>query len=238
MSPDDGPRPGWSPPRGRDERYDAQPGLTRLPSWAWRRLPLAGKALVVLLPVAALVLALVLAPGIRDSKEERARDDQERSERLRAARAERLRAEQRPRFASGEPAPDSVSGRERLLATAAARVQTDARERVASGELDGPIRDTACEPYPRTEDRRGAERDLAATSGRYACLAVTAAFGANAGGDAGPYEASEAGALGHPYRVRIDFSSGRLAYCKVSGRAGEGGLRAESLVTVPRACGG
>lgn len=233
-----GRRGGWSPPRGRDERYEAQPSLTRLPGWAWRRLPVAGKLLVALLPFAVVALVLLLGPGIRESKDERAQAERERIERNQAARAERLRAEQRPRFASGSPAPDSEAGRARLVDGAARAVDADARTRVAAGTLDGPIRGVGCEPYPRTESRAGADQDLSQRYGRYACLAATAEFTGNASDDARPYASSEAGAIGHPYRVRIDFDSGRFAFCKVSGRAGEGGLRAEPVVTVPRVCGG
>ena len=44
--------------------------------------------------------------------------------------------------------------------------------------------------------------------------------------------------IGHPYRVRIDFESGRYALCRVAGRPGEGSLQARQAVTVPRVCGG
>jgi hypothetical protein len=53
-----------------------------------------------------------------------------------------------------------------------------------------------------------------------------------------PYAQSEAGRIGHPYRVRIDFDSGRYAFCKIAGRPGEGSLKARQAVTVPRVCGG
>jgi hypothetical protein len=38
--------------------------------------------------------------------------------------------------------------------------------------------------------------------------------------------------------MKIDFTSGRYALCKIAGRAGEGSLGASAVVTVPRACGG
>ena len=46
------------------------------------------------------------------------------------------------------------------------------------------------------------------------------------------------GVLGHPYRVRIDFDTGRYAFCKVFGRPGEGQLKRHQGVTVPAVCGG
>jgi hypothetical protein len=220
------------------DRYEPLPGLAELPGWLWRRLPGPGKVAVVLLPFVVLGLVLALGPGIRESKEERARSEEQRIERERAAREARLREEQQPRFAAGAPAPESVPGRERLVEEAAASVRTDARRRAAAGELDGPIRGIECEPFPRTTSGTGADQDLSRRFGIYSCLAVTAQFSGSTGGEPAPYAQSEAGTVGHPYRVRIDFESGRYAYCKIFGRAGEGGLRAEQPVTVPRACGG
>ena len=98
--------------------------------------------------------------------------------------------------------------------------------------MPGPIRRAECEPFPRNTAGIGAERDLSTSSGNYSCLAITAEFGGSgAGRDA--WGESESGAIGHPYRGRIDFETGRFAYCKVSGRAAEGGLTAKLAVTVP-----
>ncbi len=135
------------------------PGWRLLPGRVWRRLPPAGRVLVVLLPFAAVGLALALAPGIDESKEERSRAEEQRLERLRSARVERIREQQQPRF---EPRPrlrPAIPARERLVATASGAVLADARRRVAAGELDGPIRRVACEPFPRTVSGRGADQD-------------------------------------------------------------------------------
>jgi hypothetical protein len=221
------------------DRYEPLPGLADLPTWIWRRLPGPGKVALILLPFVVIGLILALGPGIRDSKEERARSEEQRIERERAAREARLREQQRPRFAAGAPAAESVAGRERLLETAAVSVRADARKRAAAGELTGPIRGVECEPFPRTTSGIGAEQDPSRRFGIYSCLAVTAQFsGSTGGGEVAPYTQSEAGTVGHPYRVRIDFESGRYAFCKIAGRAGEGGLSARQVVTVPRVCGG
>jgi hypothetical protein len=212
------------------DRHEPLPGLTRLPQWVWRRLPPAGKVGVALLPVAAIGLALALAPGIDRGKEERASAEAERLEQARAERLERLRREQQPRFASGEPAAASLAARRRLVAEMAVAVRGDARARVQAGTLSGPIRRVRCEPFPRTEDRRGVHQDPSRRVGRYACLAVTAQFG--------PSAEQGAGAIGHPYRARIDFETGRYAFCKVAGRPGEGSIGRAPFVPVPPACGG
>jgi hypothetical protein len=212
------------------DRYEPLPGVTRLPSWVWRRLPRAAKVGVALLPLVALGLVLALGPGIERGKEERASAQAERREQARAARIEGLRREQQPRFGRGTPAMASLAARERLLADAAASVGRDARARVAAGALNGPIERVACEPFPRSVERRGAEGDPSRRFGRYACLAVTGEFG--------PTEASEGGMIGHPYRLRVDFENGRYAFCKVSGRPGEGSIATTPHVSVPRVCGG
>lgn len=213
------------------------PGVIDLPGWIWRRLPGPGKVAVLVLPIVLIAVGLAVMPSIEESKQDRARSEQQRIERERAAREARLREQQRPRFARAAPAPTSVPGRERLVDTAGASVLADARERAAGGELDGPIRGVTCEPYPRSVSGRGADQDLSRRAGNYSCLAVTARFEGSQGAEQGAYAQSEAGVIGHPYRVRIDFRTGRYALCRVSGRAGEGGLQARQAVTVPRACG-
>jgi hypothetical protein len=221
------------------DRYEPLPGLFDLPGWIWRRLPTVGRVGVVLLPFVVVGLVLALGPGIEKSKEDRARSEEQQAARQQAAREAAQREQQRPRFGTAAPAPDSVAGRERLLDAAARSVRADATRRAAAGEFSGPIRGVDCEPFPRTTSGTGAAQDLSKTTGAYSCLAVTARFSGSTGdGEVAPYTQSEAGTIGHPYRVRIDFSSGRYAFCKVAGRPGEGSLRANQRVTVPRVCGG
>jgi hypothetical protein len=221
---------GGNASRVSGERHEPLPGLTGLPAWIWRRLPPAGKVGVALLPVVAVGLILALGPGIERGKEERARTEAQRLEQARQARVERLRREQQPRFGRGDAAAASLPARRRLLAETAVAIRADARNRVEAGTLSGPIRSVQCEPYPRTVEQSGAHEDLSRPVGRYACLAVTTEIRATA--------EHEAGVIGHPYRVRIDFESGRFAFCKVAGRAGEGSIGQAPLVPVPAACGG
>ncbi len=96
--------------------------------------------------------------------------------------------------------------------------------------MSGPIEDVDCEPFPRNVTGVGAEDSTDQRFGRYFCVAVTARFERSAG--------TAGGLIGHPYRVRIDFDTGRYAFCKVSGRPGEGLLRRRIGVTIPPACGG
>ena len=226
--------PSDDPPRGTPgsapDRYEPLPGIAGLPRWIWSKLPRAGRIALALLPFAVLALVLLLGPGIDESKDRRAAAERERRAQLTAERARRIEAEQRPRFRRGAPAGRDVAPRSALVSALPAAIEADARRRVAAGDLDGPIRSVECEPYPRSVEGRGAHLDPSQPTGRYSCLAVTR--------EVRPTETNEGAVIGHPYRVMVDFDSGRYAFCKVSGRPGEGSLSAEILVPVPEACGG
>jgi len=87
-----------------------------------------------------------------------------------------------------------------------------------------------CEGYPPAAAGAQPEADPSKRAGRYACIAVTSEIPATSG--------NRSGVLGHPYRARIDFRSGRYAYCKVRGRPGELAVKATPSVPVPAVCGG
>ena len=212
------------------DRYEPLPGVVGLPGWIWRKLPPAARVGLALLPVVGIALALLLAPGIDEAKDERARAEQERLAQLRADRIARLEAEQRPRTGRGAPAGGNLARRAALVAALPDAIQADARRRVSSGALDGPIRSVRCEPYPRSASGNGAHLDPSVPTGRYSCLAVTQTVEAG--------ERNEAAVIGHPYRAKVNFDSGRYAFCKVSGRPGEGSLGQQPVVPVPAVCGG
>jgi hypothetical protein len=206
------------------------PGIIDLPAWLWRRAPRAAKVGGVLALVALAGVALVIGPDIRESKRERERAEQQERLRARAAREARIRREQRPRFVNGPAATSGVAARRRLLDAAGASVLADARRRVARGQLTGPIQGVECEPFPRNVAGIGAHDSTDERFGRYYCLAVTAEFKET--------EQTTGGVIGHPYRMRIDFDSGRYAFCKIAGRPAEGQLKRRLGVTVPPVCGG
>jgi hypothetical protein len=215
--------------RGQPERYEPLPGIFDLPGWLWRRTPPPVRVALVVLVLALIGVGFAIAPGIRESKEERERAEREERLQARAEREASIRREQRPRFVDGRPAA-SVPARRRLVEAAGESVLADARRRVAEGRLGGPIRNVDCEPFPRNVTGIGAEDSTERRFGRYFCLAVTAEFGRSA--------VTIGGSIGHPYRARIDFDTGRYAYCKIVGRPGEAQLRRRIGPTVPRACGG
>jgi len=212
------------------ERYEPMPGFLDLPGWLWRKMPPVANGALVLAFVGLIAVALMIAPGIRETKSEREKAEQQQRERARKANEARLEREQRPRFVNGPPATSGVPARHRLVDAASDSVLADARRRVAAGQLRGPIEGVDCEPFPRNVAGIGADDSTDLRYGRYHCLAVTARFKET--------ENTSGGLLGHPYRVRIDFDTGRYAFCKIAGRPGEGQLRRHLTVTVPTVCGG
>jgi hypothetical protein len=210
--------------------YEPLPDLSELPRWIWRRLPPAGKVAVGLLPGVVIALVLAFGPSVERSKQERAVVQEQRRAQALAARAERLRAEQRPRRGRGGPAGADLRARERLLDDVRVAILADARERVAAGALARPILRVECEPFPRTLGGTAPHDEASARAGRYACLAVTSDLQSGA--------PAPVGASGHPYRTRIDFQTGRYAFCKIAGSPGKTlPTTRDPLVPLPRACG-
>jgi hypothetical protein len=216
--------------RELDDRYEPLPGLMQLPGFVWRRLPNAAKVAVVAAALGAVVLAVLLRPGIQSAREEHARAEAAESARIQRLILERTRREQRPRFARGAPAGGDLGARHQLLASAVASIRTDASTRSAAGEFNGPILRVECESYPPTAAHAPADADPSRRTGRYACIAVTSEIPAT--------EGNRSGSVGHPYRARIDFKDGRYAFCKIRGRPGELAVKARPSVPVPRVCGG
>jgi hypothetical protein len=213
-----------------NDRYEPLPDLHRLPAYVWRRMSRGARLAVVAAAVAAVALAVLLAPGIQRSKEERARAEAAERARAQLLDLRRTRREQRPRFAHGEPAGRDLGARAALVASASQSIRADASERAAAGEFNGPIMRVKCEPYPRAVAAVPADRVPSKRLGRYACLAVTSEIPSTPG--------NRSGLLGHPYRVRIDFRTGRYGFCKVRGRPGELAVKSQPSVPLSPACGG
>jgi hypothetical protein len=198
------------------DRYEPAPGFLELPGWLWRRTSTALK-----LGVAA-VLALVVAGAVAaaiTSRSDARRADEAAAQRSAAVHREEIakaRAEQTPHLGT------SRGSRTAMAAGMSDAILADARARARTGELKGPILRVACERFPKTVGPVPRERDR-----RYSCVAVTAEIARSAGG--------EAGAIGHPYRARMDFSTGHFAFCKISARLDP---VKNPEVTTPEACGG
>lgn len=216
--------------RELDDRYEPLPGLAQLPAFLWRRLPRPAKLAVVAVGIAAVIAAIALAPAIQRSRDDHARNEAAERARIQQRDLEKTRREQRPRFARGTPARTDLAARGRLLASAEASIQADASTRSKAGEFNGPIMRVECKGYPPGTEATPADADPSKRTGLYSCIAVTSEVPATAG--------NRGGLLGHPYRVRIDFRTGRYAFCKVRGRPGELAVRARRSGPLPRVCGG
>ena len=221
------------------DRYEPLPSLPEIPAFLLRRLGPRGRraaaALGGLLVAGIAAFAVFGLPAVQDTKQERAAAEQAAIDASRAQEVARIRAEQYVLRGTGTPARGlegaaAIAARQALAADLSEAVEDDARARVVAGELEQGILRAECERYPRGAHGEDPATDLASRTGRYSCIAVTA--DAPRG-----LETQESSSIGYPYRAMVDFTTGRLAYCKVSGRPGEGALRDVS-VRVPAACGG
>lgn len=221
------------------DRYDPLPSLPQIPAFLFRKLSPRGRRVAAGLGGGLLLCfaigVVVGLPQIQSGKQERAQAEAERAATDKAALEARLKAEQRPVRGDGPAATAGLSlgatlaAREALLGSLAVAIERDAASRVRSGDLEQPVREVECEPFPRSrgpDPATLADRPL----GNYACLAETAAI--PAGG------ATVGGSVGYPYRAQVRFTDGRFTFCKVSGRPGEKALPARPVVTVPPECGG
>jgi hypothetical protein len=215
-------------PTNVEDRYEPLPGILQLPGYVWRRMPRWARLAAVVAGGAAVALIVLIAPAIDRAREDHARAEAERSARIRAQDLAQTKREQRPRFDRAAPAGRDLGARGELVVTAVASIQADAAERSAAGEFNGPIDRVECEGYP--PGAAPADRDPSLRRGVYACIAVTSEIPATSG--------NRSGMVGHPYRMRIDFTTGRYAFCKVRGRPGELAIKAPSGVALSPACGG
>ncbi len=184
--------------------------MTQLPGWLWARMGRVSKALVVLAALGVITAAALLAPQIAGTKRDNEAQERREAAEARARAIRELKELQRPR--TGRSAQQSralvVLDLERLITT-------DARSRPQVGRV---LR-TECEAIPA---------DAART--RFSCTAVSS--------DIPKGERSRGGAIGYPFRALVDFRTGRLAWCRIAGRPGEGSNKGRGLVEIPARCGG
>jgi len=218
---------------GHEDRYEPMPGLLSLPGFLVRKLGPRGRVAAAVLGALAaaglIVAAVLLVPVITDVKRDNAEHAEREADRARAAERRALLRAQRPQTALATPAPAIAAiDRRDVVGQLERAIVSDVERRVAAGALRPPVAMyTSCATLRNTAD---ALVGAGPRFGRLTCTAVTSRIPATPG--------TAAGVVGHPFRARVDFQSGRMTWCKVSGRAGEGGYRRNALVSVPRACGG
>jgi hypothetical protein len=221
------------------DRYEPLPGLFEIPGFLVRKIPPRARkpaAFAGIVLLAAVAVALVLSiPAITESKDDRAATDARAEREHDALRAAQLKAELRLREGRGPAArgltgAEAVDTRKALVAQLNADVEADALSRVQSGEFTQSVVRVECERFPRRVGNPDPALDPGARTGRYSCLAITA--------DAPRTETQNPSSIGYPYRALVQFETGRFAYCKITGKPGEGGLTGEIPLRVPPACGG
>lgn len=189
---------------------------------------------IVVAVVAALGAgAALIVPGLQDDAATERRAAAVAQARADAAETARLQLDIRPVSAAGparRPGEAPLAHRVRLVTAGEAAVFADARRRVAAGTMDGPVADVRCTPYPHTDARRALEADTTVAKGRYECYAVERTFElSDLNGQA------RTGLVGIPYWLVVDYRTADMAFCKITPRAGEAGLRVNGVV-VPEAC--
>jgi hypothetical protein len=206
----------------QNDRYEPLPGLLQLPGFLYRKLGPRGRVAAkiggALFVGGVVAAAIVLGPRIADTKRERSARDRREAAAAAAERRRALIAEQRPH--RGRAGSDG--SRPAVLAELQAAILADARARATSGELTGPAAESVrCRPLT------GVDPDAGRVP--YDCIAITSVLPEG--------EDLPQGVIGHPFRAVVEYPTGRYTWCKISGRAGEGGLSAKDpAVRIPLAC--
>src|SRR3954469_3342290 len=190
------------------------------------------RLLLVGLAVAG-VVALVSLSDSSPSGKERAAANRERLRKLRAEQVRleaarrrdpavrretaRMRAEQRPHFGSAAAAwPGTRAGQQRLVRALDQAITRGAIRRWRAHELNARVHRTVCVHLVRPNVRHPPPPPLTATEAGYECTAVTTSLPATS--------RSYAGIIGFPFWARMNFKTGRFAWCKVSLQPSEGGI--------------
>ena len=144
-----------------------------------------------------------------------------------AARRERarLRAEQRPHFARGRPGDESRARQTALVTALERSITRDARARFRAGKLDRRVLDTQCEHLVRPAVPVPPPPPLRARAAGYECTAATTRLHTSV-------SRTGISILGFPFWARVNFRTGRYAWCKVNLLPSEHGI-GDSLAFVP-----
>ena len=228
------------PPNARSDRYEPLPGVTEIPGFLYRKLgrAAAGRAqLVAAVLVVALAAGIVFGlPAITDSKEERGAAEQRRGAKRRAERQARCRprcgccrAAARPR--AGSRAAALTARRALAWTTSPPRFRQDAVARVQAGEFAQSVR--------RASSASGSRAPWTARTRPKTSVAGPGATPAWRSPPTRRRSRATSPAASATRTARWSTSPvGRFAYCKVSGRPGEGSRRSSVPSARAEACGG
>ena len=196
--------------------------------------PPRGRRLVVLvlligvpLAAAATTLAIVFANTRHREAAQAGREAAQTAARERA----RLRADQALHRGSGPAvrlsgdARSIRAGQARLVAAVEAAITRDAMGRFRRHQISR-ITATSCKPYAPGAIGTPPPPPLRARVGKYECLASTGSVALGTKTQV---------TSGYPFWVRVFFTRGTFAWCKINLQAGEGVLGTGGQITVPLA---
>jgi hypothetical protein len=204
----------WTPRRG-----------VEIPPAPWGRI-----AIVTGVAVAATAVLVVLLANDAQQEEKRAAAQASHAEIVAAAKQRAvLRVDQAVHRGQGKRLPPSRAAQATLVADLEHGITADAQARFKAHKLDTHVRSTQCKPFVRPSVPHPPPPSLAARTGRYECLAVTASVPASG--------RTEAASVGYPFWGTIDFVTGALVWCKVNPRPAEHGTYDElAFVPLPKQC--
>src|SRR6478672_10897345 len=191
------------------DRYEPLPPLLQIPGFLVRKMSPRAKRLALLALALAAVAVAVGVPSLIATKDHEDAVAARNAARAEAARIAALRAEIRQVDGRGTPSAglagaSALATRHALVGDLVGAIEADAARRLRAGEFDHAVKHVDCSRYPAAPGIGDPAGDLKLSSGRYACLAVTADFS----------RATETlgGAIGYPYRALVHFGSGRFAF--------------------------
>jgi hypothetical protein len=211
-----------------EKRYDR-----RLP-WLkdWMRWTLGALA------AAALITTIILVtPGIRETKSERAARlarektaliDSTRARMIREQRPVRGVAKELPALAADATDAEKRAARRALVVALEQAIYADAQVRIKKNQLDGPVRFVECGPLVKSPDGITDDETLTKKLGRYDCVGVKT--------DVRRFGRTVA-LFGHPYVGTVDFTKNSYVFCKDNKVPGERGQALAKVMLKPECLG-
>jgi hypothetical protein len=139
----------------------------------------------------------------------------------------RLRAEQRPHFARARPGSRSRAAQAALVVSLERSITRDANRRFRAHEFDKRTLETQCTHLVRPHRPNPPPPALTDTRAGYECTAATVKFRTNV-------SRTGTAILGFPFWARVNFRTGRYAWCKINLVPSEHGI-GDALAFVPLA---
>jgi hypothetical protein len=203
----------WTPPRGT---Y-----VPPVPMW---RLLAA-----TLVTAVAITVAVIVIGGWKENGEEQERRAAAAAE---ARHLDKLARDQSPRRATVSVRAAAGTSPDELRAAVVGQLEeaitADAQARSDAGTLTSRAERTDCRPYYRPWRADPPDPPIDARRAGYECTAVSSDIKANS--------STRAGRLGYPFWARVDFTTGKVVWCKINPRGAERGIGGDRYVALDPDC--